>query len=90
MNSEDRNSSSCWYHDLSIIRWIFVVFGILIMVFAGGCAAFFFSDYLDGRGGSYDDVFIIMVFSGPPFLIGLLLWWLAARVGRQGDQDEEQ
>ena len=71
-----------WYHELSIIRWIFAIFGILVMVFSGGCSALVFSEYLRGNGGGYFDPFAIMVFGGPPFVVGLLLWFLAAKVGR--------
>lgn len=80
-------ASNRWFHELSAIRWIFAIFGILIMVFSGGCAMVFYTAFWNG---GFADSFVIMMFAGPAFLTGLLLWWLAAMVGRQKDPGDDQ
>ena len=75
-------ASSRWYHKLSIIRWIFAIFGILIMVFSGGCSFLIVAENPGGFSVSFQDLIIIGMFGGIPFLVGLLIWWLAAKVGR--------
>ncbi len=69
---------------LTVIRWIFAIFGALIMLFTGGCSLLLLGD-LASRGkwnDQYVSVEIIAVIGGVPFLAGLLIWWLAVKVGR--------
>ena len=69
---------------LTIIRWIFAIFGGLIMLFCGGCSLLLLGD-LASRGrwnDQYVNVEIILVIGGIPFLVGLLIWFLAVKVGR--------
>lgn len=77
------DKKSRWYQDLSAVRWIFAIFGILIMLFTGGCSLLIFADYLQHGGGGYVDIPIILFVGGIPFLVGLLVWFLAAKVGRR-------
>ncbi|NNF80919.1 MAG: hypothetical protein HKN05_23095 [Rhizobiales bacterium] len=69
---------------LTVIRWIFAVVGALIMVFCGGCSLLILGD-LASRGrwsDNYVSVEIVLLIGGVPFLVGLLIWWLAVKVGR--------
>ncbi|HFC04857.1 MAG TPA: hypothetical protein ENJ55_04060 [Rhizobiales bacterium] len=70
-----------WYENLSVTRWIFAIFGILIMLFAGGCSLVALPGLLQDPGG-ITNLALIAVFGGIPFGVGLLTWWLAAKVGR--------
>ncbi len=86
MDNINRDKPVRWYHELSIVRWIFAVFGILIMLFAGGCTLLFFGNFVatGGDAGGYE----MLVYMGfavgiASLLSGLLIWWLAAKVGRQ-------
>ena len=65
----------------SSLRLIFAAFAILTVLFSGGCGGIFlFSWIADGMPSSgYVGWEIIAVFSLPPLLIGLLIWWLAMR-----------
>jgi hypothetical protein len=57
------------------LRIGFAAAALLTMLFSGGCAVLF--------GINMDNLYVtpasIMVFAGPPFAIGLLVWWLAMR-----------
>lgn len=77
-------SPAPWYQNLSIVRWIFAIFGILVMLFAGGCSLMVFADFLQRGTDEYgfNSPLTILGFGGLPFLFGLLVWWLAAKVGR--------
>lgn len=69
---------------LTIVRWIFAVVGGLIMLFSGGCSLLLLGD-LAMRGkwqANYVSVDAVLGIGGIPFVIGLLLWWLAVKVGR--------
>ncbi|MCP5084329.1 MAG: hypothetical protein GY948_21785 [Alphaproteobacteria bacterium] len=69
---------------LTVVRWIFAVVGALIMVFCGGCSLLILGD-LASRGrwsDNYVSVEIVLLIGGVPFLVGLLIWWLAVKVGR--------
>jgi uncharacterized membrane protein YdbT with pleckstrin-like domain len=66
---------------MSMVRIVFAVVGALVMLFSGGCALMFVPEAL--RGGGYADWPAIALFAGPPFLAGLLIWWLAAKAGRR-------
>ena len=52
------------------------------MLFSGGCALVFVPEALHARN-AYVDWATIGVLSVPPFLGGLLIWWLAAKAGRR-------
>lgn len=69
---------------LTVIRWFFAVIGSLIMLFCGGCSLLILGD-LASRGrwaDNYVSVEIVLLIGGVPFLAGLLIWWLAVKVGR--------
>ena len=69
---------------LSVIRWIFAIIGGLIMLFCGGCSLVFLGDLaLKGRwADNYVSVDAVLSIGGLPFLLGLLIWWLAVKAGR--------
>ena len=70
---------------LTVVRWIFAVIGSLIMLFSGGCSLLILGD-LASRGrwsDNYVSVEIVLLIGGVPFLLGLLIWWLAVKVGRK-------
>ena len=73
---------------LSAIRWVFAIIGVLIMVFAGGCAVLY-SGFMLFVAAAADDgkhalgaLVFAAVFGGAPFLAGLGIWWLAVKRGR--------
>ncbi|MEM7426076.1 MAG: hypothetical protein AAF441_08270 [Pseudomonadota bacterium] len=69
---------------LSVVRWTFAVIGSLIMLFCGGCSLVFLAD-LASRGrwaDNYVSVDMVLFIGGIPFLFGVLIWWLAVKVGR--------
>lgn len=73
---------------MGAMRLVFAIFGALIMLFSGGCGLVFLGSYIadlgrQGGSASYVGWEVILLFAGPPFLAGLLIWWLAARVGRR-------
>lgn len=61
---------------LGFLRLALANFGILTMLLSGGCTLFLGLSEADGfaLAGPFGAVF---------FLIGLLIWWLAARLGRR-------
>ena len=72
---------------LTFVRWIFAVLGILIMIFAGGCAVLYSGFMLPvtlAAGGEQTlyVVFITLLFGGIPFGIGFLIWRLAVKFRR--------
>ena len=73
---------------LTPIRLIFAIIGGLIMLFAGGCTLLFLVGYVHDEltrsgGEQYVNIPVILTFGGPPFLVGLGVWYLAARAGRR-------
>ncbi|MFO1183405.1 MAG: hypothetical protein U1E56_01300 [Bauldia sp.] len=60
---------------LGFFRALFAGFGLLVMLTSGGCTLFLGLTERDGWA-------IAGPFGVGFFLIGLLIWWLAARVGR--------
>ena len=69
---------------LTVIRWIFAIFGGLIMLFCGGCTLVLLAE-MASKGkwrDNYVSVEMILVIGGVPFLFGLLIWWLAVKAGR--------
>ena len=87
MTSEPSPAPQGAFEPLTGVRNFFALIGALICVFAGGCSLFFLVAYVadsSARSGqSYVNVPVILIFGGPPFLVGLLIWWLAARAGRR-------
>ena len=61
------------YH--SGLRLIFAAAAGLTMLFSGGCSLIF----LASMDGVYVTIPAILMIGGPPFAIGLLVWWLSMR-----------
>jgi hypothetical protein len=53
----------------------FAAAALLVMLFSGGCGLLF----LAVQDGLYVTWQAVAVLSGPPFVAGLLVWWLARR-----------
>jgi hypothetical protein len=62
---------------LSGLRLFFAIVGILIMVLSGGCSLAFL------LGGGIAMLMPALVVGGVPFLLGYVIWRLAARSGRE-------
>ena len=60
---------------MSFIRWVFAIFGALIMIFTGGC-------FLILGFGAPEGLGLFALISGIPFLLGWLIWWAAVKRGR--------
>ncbi|HFC04856.1 MAG TPA: hypothetical protein ENJ55_04055 [Rhizobiales bacterium] len=89
MNQTTSQKKASWYKGLSVTRWIFAIFGILIMLFAGGCTLLFLGNFIQmgGQNGGYEMVFYIGQAVGVGLLLlGLLIWWLAAKAGRRNNK----
>ena len=67
-----------WYKNLSVVRWIFAIIGILVMLFAGGCSI----SVMATERMNAEALGVIALIGGIPFVVGLFIWWLAAKVGR--------
>ena len=65
----------------SSLRLIFASFAMLTILFSGGCGSVFLIGWIaDGaRSGGYVGWEVIAIFSLPPLLTGLFVWWLAMR-----------
>ena len=61
----------------SALRLIFAAAALLTMLFSGGCGLLFLAN-MDGQYVTWQ---VVGLFAGPPFLIGLLVWWLSMRRG---------
>ncbi len=59
----------------SALRLIFGAAALMIMLFSGGCGLLF----LTAGQSQYVDVAAVAIFTLPPLLVGLLIWWLAMR-----------
>lgn len=59
----------------SALRLIFGAVAMMIMLFSGGCGLLF----LANMDGMYVQWQAVAVFTLPPLLVGLLIWWLAMR-----------
>ena len=57
------------------LRLIFAAAALLTILFSGGCGLLF----LINQDGLYVTWQAIAVIAGPPFAVGLLVWWLAMR-----------
>jgi len=67
---------------MGFMRWIFAIFGVLVMVFTGGCFIILGLNSIDEIIREPTVIGIPLFFSGIPFAIGLGLWWLAVKTGR--------
>jgi hypothetical protein len=67
----------------SALRLIFAAAAILTAVFSGGCGTILMIGWImDGmRSSNYIGWEIVTILSLPPFLIGVLIWWLSMRRG---------
>jgi hypothetical protein len=64
----------------SPLRLIFAAAALLTMLFSGGCSLLFLASLSGQSGGEqYVNLPLILLFGGPPFLVGLLVWLLAMR-----------
>jgi hypothetical protein len=65
------------------LRLMFASIAGVIILFSGGCGTVIgIGEFMRPRSGSADDFMsweLVAVFSLPPLLIGLLIWWLAMR-----------
>ena len=61
----------------SALRLIFAAAALLTMLFSGGCGLLFLAN-MDGQYVTWQ---VVGTLSGPPFVIGLVVWWLAMRRG---------
>jgi hypothetical protein len=59
-------------------RLLIASLAMLTILFSGGCASLFFAT-MSGSQGQYIDWPVILIFAGPPFVIGVIVWWLAMR-----------
>ncbi len=64
---------------LAVLRGLAAALGIIIMVLTGGCALII---GVAGGGLSGDDFELVLIYAGPPFLVGLLIFLAATRLGR--------
>jgi len=61
-----------------VLRGIAAALGVIIMVLTGGCALL-----ITGGGGlNTEDLELVLIYAGPPFLVGLLIFLAATRLGR--------
>jgi hypothetical protein len=65
------------------LRLAVAAIGILTVLFSGGCGLIIgIGELMRPPSGAADDFMsweVVAVFSLPPFLIGLFIWWLAMR-----------
>ena len=61
----------------SVLRIVFGAAALLTMLFSGGCGLLFLFD----QNSQYVTWEAVAIIAGPPFAIGLLVWWLAMRRG---------
>lgn len=59
----------------STLRLIFGAAALLTILFSGGCGLLFLAN-MDGQYVTWEAVAVL---AGPPFVIGLLVWWLVMR-----------
>jgi hypothetical protein len=78
---QNRQASGQPHH--SGLRLVFATFGVLLVLFSGGCGAFLLYDELTRSYGGGGDNFmswqVVAVFSLPPLSIGALIWWVSMR-----------
>jgi hypothetical protein len=64
---------------LGVLRGLAAVLGILIMVLTGGCALII----TVAGGANANDIETVLMYVAPPFLVGLLIFLAATRLGRR-------
>ncbi len=69
----------------SFIRLIFAAIALLMMLLSGGCALIFIPDAL--KGNQYVSFEAIVALAGIPFVVALLIFWLAMRRGAKAAGD---
>jgi hypothetical protein len=69
---------------LGPLRLFFTIAGSLIMLVSGSCSIAIMPDALKSNGGGelHIDEYVVMVFGGVPFLVGLIIVLLAVKAGR--------
>lgn len=75
LDRHERRRAAAGKERHSGLRLVFAAAGLLTVLFSGGCGALF----LANSDGVYVTPELILVVSGPPFAVGLLVWWLATR-----------
>jgi hypothetical protein len=65
---------------ISVLRGLFATLGAIIMALTGGCALL---ATIGGGGINANDLQLVLVFAGPPFLVGLGIFLAATRLGRK-------
>jgi hypothetical protein len=63
-------------------RLVIAAAAAIVMLFSGGCSLIFMAELFQGMGQQYFDIWVVLIVGGIPFLVGLLIWWLALRRGR--------
>jgi hypothetical protein len=63
----------------SPLRLVFAAAALLTLLFSGGCSLLF-GFHADGQ---YVDWPAVLIIGGPPFVIGLLVFWLVMRRGNK-------
>lgn len=62
----------------SVVRLILAAAALLTMLFSGGCSLLILASLIGQTSGEqYVNLPLVLMFGGPPFLVGLLVWWLA-------------
>ncbi len=64
---------------LGVLRGLAAALGVIIMVLTGGCALLIAGAEVFSR----DYFELVLVYAGAPFLIGLLIFLAATRLGRR-------
>ena len=62
-------------------RLVFAAIAALTVLFSGGCSLAFLASWITNgtRANDYVTWEAIVILGGPPFAIGILVWWLAMR-----------
>ncbi len=64
----------------SAVRLILAAAALLTMLFSGGCSLLILAPLFGQTSGEqYVNLPLILMFGGPPFLVGFLVLWLAMR-----------
>jgi len=66
---------------LGVLRGIAAALGIIIMVLTGGCALILVG--ISFQSIRTDDLELVLIYAGPPFLVGLAIFLAATRLGRR-------
>jgi len=66
---------------LGVLRGLAAALGIIIMVLTGGCALFLVG--ISSNSIRMGDLELVLIYAGPPFIVGLLIFLAATRLGRR-------